>query len=442
MFEKSFGLLYYLKQPKNSASMRYVYCRITVDGVPKEFSTKRKCKVSDWNQDFGKMEGNSQEAKSLNSYIDSVTNLVYNAKRQLIESGKTVSSQGIKDIILGVEEKKHWLMEIYRRYNVRARSLIGKDYVADTVNRFDRIERYAQQFIIAFYKVNDLELKRLDYEFIDEFANYIRVIRGCSKNTTQRYIATFKSVIIDCLKKKWILSDPFSEFKIKKVDVDVNPLSAEELNRVQTKEFYCERLNLIRDVFVFCCFTGLAYADVSRLTWSHIEKDELGERWIKIKRKKTGTLSAVPLLPEAKAILFKHGIKQKCRASGRALMTISNQKMNAYLKEIGDLCRFKHEPHAHMARHTFATTVTLANGVPIESVSRMLGHKSISQTQHYAKVVDMKLRNDMGMLKEKLNAKQGREEAPNMVSKASETLNKVLCVPTTFQLLKSYSKDS
>ncbi|MET4545686.1 integrase [Pedobacter africanus] len=429
MMERSFGLLYYLKQPKNvSAKERFIYCRITVDGIPKEFSTKRKCSISKWNQDCGRMEGSSQEAKSLNAYLDSVTNAVYKAKKQLLDEDKSVTAEAIRNVVLGIEEEKYMLMEIYGRYNSKARTLVGLDYVKETVDRFDRIARIVGRFIRAFYKVDDLELRRLDYEFIDELANYIRVVQGCSKNTTQRYLATFKSVIIDCKRKGWIQTDPFAEFSMKKEEVEVKPLSANELERLQKEIFSCDRLNSVRDVFVFCCYTGLAYADLKRLSWADISKGENGDRWIRIKRKKTGTLSVIPLLPMARRILFLHGMKRKCRASGKALMVLSNQKMNAYLKEIGDLCGFKHDVHAHMARHTFATTVALANGVSIESVSRMLGHKSIRQTQHYAKVLDKKLAEDMAKLRTKLASKS--KLVDQMQPKISKSLkNIVMCQP-------------
>lgn len=200
---------------------------------------------------------------------------------------------------------------------------------------------------------------------------------------------------------KWIDRDPMFGYKLKSKAVERSFLSEDEIQRIAEKQFITERLIQVRDVFLFCCFTGLAYSDVQKLKLSNITKGIDGNRWIFTNRKKTNTRSAIPLLPSAIAILDRYSNNAFCINKDRAMPVSSNQKMNEYLKEIATLCEIDKPLSSHIARHTFATTVTLLNGVPIESVSKMLGHTSIRTTQIYAKVLDIKVSADMALLREK-----------------------------------------
>jgi site-specific recombinase XerD len=185
------------------------------------------------------------------------------------------------------------------------------------------------------------------------------------------------------------------------VEVERAFLSQDEIETMFNKQFATDRLNLVKDIFLFSCFTGLAYADVKKLKRTNIGLGVDGERWIFINRTKTDTRSNIPLLPISTAIIEKYRNHPQAVNEERVLPILSNQKMNSYLKEIADLCGIHKELTFHIARHTFATTVTLTNGVPIESVSKMLGHKNLHTTQHYAKILDMKVSDDMKVLKEK-----------------------------------------
>ncbi|WP_237073792.1 site-specific integrase [Mucilaginibacter mali] len=218
-----------------------------------------------------------------------------------------------------------------------------------------------------------------------------------------KYISTLKSVLLECIRKKWLKEDPFREFKMGYKEVDIVPLFQDELLAIRNKAFSIDRLNLVRDIFVFSCYTGLAYVDVGNLTRSQIVQGVDDEKWIMTKRQKTETPQRVPLLPQALEIMEKYAEHPKCVNGHAVLPILTNQKMNAYLKEIADLCGITKKLTFHLARHTFATTVTLSNGVPIETVSKMLGHKSLKQTQHYAKIVDLKISEDMAALRQKLS---------------------------------------
>ncbi|RPD39298.1 site-specific integrase [Chitinophaga barathri] len=403
MLETSFSLLYFLKQPKNPAiKKRYVYCRITVKGVQVEFTTKRTCELGCWDQKNECMTGKSQDARSLNGFLESITSSIYRIRKELLDNDIAITATVLKNRLLGVDEKKYLIMEIYDQYNATARKLVGIDYAKDTVDRFERTARYVREYIKEKYQVEDMELKQLDYDFVKGLSEWLKIQKNCQNNTTVKFITTFKTVVLDCVKRNWLKSDPFALFSMKKVEVEVEPLTSAELAKMRSKNLHCERLMHVRDIFIFSCYTGLAYADVKRLSWTNIQKSMEGEWWLRIRRKKTGTPCSVLLLPEAREILYRYGIKQSVRRKGVALPVPSNQKMNAYLTEIGELCGFTRQPTTHTARHTFATTVALANGISMETVSRMLGHKSIRQTQHYGKVVDMKIANEMKMLRNTL----------------------------------------
>jgi integrase len=216
-----------------------------------------------------------------------------------------------------------------------------------------------------------------------------------------KYLANFKKVVLLCIKNGWLERDPFAGFKFTKKEVERPYLTAVELQEMASKEFKAERLTLVRDIFLFCCYTGLAYVDVKKLKRTEIGVGVDGERWIFTKRQKTDTASRIPLLPTSLRLLEKYKHHPQCE-NGRLLPVLSNQKMNAYLKEIADACGIDKTLTFHVARHTFATTVTLSNGVPIETVSKMLGHTNIRTTQHYAKVLDIKVSEDMKALREKL----------------------------------------
>lgn len=214
-----------------------------------------------------------------------------------------------------------------------------------------------------------------------------------------------------CVKNGWLKRDPFINFKMSREQVNRTALTESELERIAEKDFGNNRLDQVRDAFLFCCYTGLAYIDVSKLTTSNIVEGFGGKNWIITSRQKTGSESRIPLLPPALTLLKKYEDHPVCVNKGILLPVLSNQKMNAYLKEIGDLCRINQPITFHLARHTFATTITLTNGVPIESVSRMLGHNSIKTTQIYAKVVDRKISEDMEKVREKLANTTLRQDA-------------------------------
>ena len=284
--------------------------------------------------------------------------------------------------------------------------LVGKEYSASTLTRYKTTLQHVVKFMQKKYSMNDISINMLNHAFITDFNFFLRTEHKCNNNSAVKYIKNFRKVVRICLSNGWLDKDPFIQFKARVKEVERVFLSQEELEILRTKVFSIQRINQVKDLFVFSCYTGLAYVDAKNLTVENIVLGIDGSYWIHTHRKKTDTPSHIPLLPPAMVIIEKYRNLPKAGKGPFLLPLLSNQKMNAYLKEIADLCEIKKVLTFHIARHTFATTVTLNNDVPLESVSKMLGHKSIRTTQHYAKILDKKVSHDMQLLRTKFENKE------------------------------------
>ena len=403
---KTFSLLFYVKSSKKDENgIAPIYCRITVDGKRSELSIKRNIEIERWSNEKGYVKGTTEEVKSINAYIDSVRNKLYKHQRDLLDKNILITADGLKNLYLGIDENRKTVVELFQYHNKQIESQIGKDYATATHKKFTYTLNHLQAFMQWKYRNNDMNLHQVNFEFVTEFDYYLRAVKNCNNNTTVKYVKLFKKIIRIGLGNGWIDKDPFINYKEKSKEVDREFLTDYELKAIEEKDFSIHRLQQVKDVFLFCCYTGLAYVDVEKLSKQHIVRGIDGGNWIQQNRTKTDTRSSIPILPPAEAILEKYAHDPYCVANGKLLPVSSNQKMNAYLKEIADLCGITKNLTVHLARHTFATTVTLSNDVPIESVSRMLGHRSIKTTQHYAKILDRKVSNDMQILRKKYEAK-------------------------------------
>jgi site-specific recombinase XerD len=404
--EKSFGLFFYLKKSKKlNGNERPVYLRITVNGVSCDISIKRKCDLNSWNTNAGRMDGKTEQARSLNSYLDVLQRKVYEARKQLEQNDHPVTAENIKTVLLGkqINEHKYMLMQIFKHHNDQMTQLVGKEYAPGTLERYITSYRHTQSFLEWKYKVSDIDITKLDYEFIAEYEFWLKSVRNCDHNTSMKYLSNFRKIVNRCLLNGWLQRNPFLGFKMTKREIERVVLNESELQALSSKQFSTERLNLVRDIFLFSCYTGLAYADVQKLKRSEIIIGVDGEKWVVSRRQKTDITAKIPLLPVALKIVDQYSYHPQCILRDRVLPILSNQKMNAYLKEIADLCEISKKLTFHIARHTFATTVTLSNGVPIETVSKMLGHRNLKTTQHYAKILDIKISEDMKRLRDKIN---------------------------------------
>ncbi|WP_326982610.1 site-specific integrase [Chryseobacterium sp. MYb264] len=399
---KTFNLLFYLKKAKiNTQGEAPIYMRITIDGKISEISTKRTVLPSKWNCQAQSVKGSSEECKSLNFYLKTFEQKVYDTYHTLIRESEPVSCEILKNRLLGRDQKNRMLIPIFQDHNDRMEKLVGKEYAKGTLTRYKTCLSHTKEFLQWKYDISDIDIRKINYAFLNDFEFFLRTENVCGNNTAVKYVMNFGKIIRICLNHGWLEKDPFMNYDSKFDEVTRVFLNEQELEKLFTKDFKNMRLSMVRDIFLFSCYTGLAYIDTRKLTTNNINIGLDGTRWIFTKRQKTKTTSNIPLLAQAECIVEKYKNHPTCVNSGRLLPILSNQKMNAYLKEIADLCGINKELTYHIARHTFATTVTLSNGVSIESVSKMLGHKNMRTTQHYAKILDSKVSEDMISLKQK-----------------------------------------
>ena len=397
-------LHFYLKTPKAYRSgPTPIYLRLTVDGKRAEFSIGHKCEPSKWCKKSERILGNREETKISNRFIDQFQAKIYQAQDLLIRNTEEVTADEIRNIIVGRKEHAKTIIEVFKEHNKKVEELVGKGFAAGTLERYKTSLKHTQDFIEWKYKVKDFNIKKIDHEFVSNYEHYLRTVRNCANNSAVKYIKNFGKIIRICLANGWIDTSPFINYKAKVTRVDRVFLSEQELKVLASKDLPVERVAQVRDIFLFSCYTGLAYVDVKKLKANEIVTGVDGELWIFTKRQKTDIASRIPLLSPAIEILKKYKEHPKCVVDGLLLPVSSNQKMNAYLKEIADVCGIQKDLTYHIARHTFATTVTLMNNVPIETVSKMLGHSNIQMTQHYAKILDIKVGRDMAHLREKFS---------------------------------------
>lgn len=396
---------FYLRKSKvNSKDESPIYLRITINLKRFDVSTGIFITPSNWSSDFSKIKGNSLYAKSINEQLDRIKFRIKEIERELFVKNLELNIENFKNEYSGIQPKKLTLIPIFQDHNNKIKELIGQEYAHGTFERYQTSLKHTQDFLNWKYKLKDIEIDKIDLSFITEYEYYLRTERKCANNSAVKYIKNFKKIIRICIANGWIDKDPFANYKSKIKEVQRDFLSQEELIKLIQKDFKNNRLENVRDIFIFSCFTGLAYIDVKQLTQDNVTIGIDGEKWIFKNRQKTDVNSRIPLLPTAQLILDKYENHPVCLNENKLLPVLSNQKMNAYLKEIADVCGINKELTFHIARHTFATTVTLSNGVPIETVSKMLGHTNLKTTQHYAKILDTKISNDMMILKDKFNS--------------------------------------
>ncbi|WP_299153145.1 site-specific integrase [uncultured Christiangramia sp.] len=403
------SILFFIKKSKDkSANQAIVYLRITYDGKRSEVSTLRKVSLSKWNSKANKVGGSSIEAKQVNRNLDIIKNRIYEIYQKYLDNEEDISAVKIKDEFLGNNNIHKSILQMFEEHNTRMEKLVGKDYSFRTLQRYKTTKKHLAAFISSSFKLKDYPVKEINTKFINAFIYYLKTELDLSHNSALKYLSYFKKIVRIAYANGWVEKDPFYNFKLKVQVIDREFLTKEEIIKIMEKEFSIPRMEQVRDVFLFSCYTGLAYIDVFKLTADDIIKGIDGNKWIKTKRTKTKTLSSIPILPVAEKLIDKYENLES--PTGKLLPVYSNQKTNSYLKEIADSCGIKKNLTFHMARHTFATTVTLSNGVPIESVSKMLGHRSLKTTQHYAKILDEKLSEDMNLLKARILATERKEK--------------------------------
>lgn len=390
------SVLFIIKKAKLLKNGEAPICmRITVNKRVAEVMIKRSIPVDLWNQKKECSKGKDRVATELNHYINTVRAKVLQIHRELEIDNKPITADIIKDCFYGRDKVQRSLLEVYAEHNEKCRALIGKEYTESTVTKFDTSINRLKEYIRSCYHRDDIMLAELDGQFIRDFDFWLKTEKHCQNNSALKHLKNLKKVVRIALANDWIKKDPFYGIHFKQEEVNVEFLSREELDILMNKDFAIKRLEQVRDIFVFCCFTALAFVDVQQLSREHLIKDNNGALWIRKARQKTSQMCNIPVLSISQRILRIYEDNAECIKKGVLLPVISNQRMNAYLKEIADLCGITKRLTTHVARHTAATTVFLGNEVSMENVAKILGHSNIKMTQHYAKVLDSSIMRDM-----------------------------------------------
>ena len=400
----SFGLTFLINRTKVKKNGECpLMLRININGERAALQLKRYLKQEDWDTTRYVMKGRTNEARIFNDYLEAVRVKAHKKYNELLSLTDDVTPQMLRDAILGVNTAKtRTVIDIWQDHVNGLQKLIGKENTYATYQKYNTAMNHFKKFLQKYYRVTDVSIKAIDHHMIQRFNMYLKTETGCNYNTSTKFLQNLKRITCISISNGWLIKDPFVGISLSIKEVDRPYLTMEEIQRLIDYQSPFDRLNKVRDFFIFSCFTGLAYIDVKKLKKAEVEgNDKLGY-WIRTRRQKTSARANIPLLDIPMSIINNYCRLDLLLPEDPILPILSNQKMNAYLKELADLCGIHKHLSYHIARHTFATTVTMMNGVPMESVSKMLGHKNIKSTQHYARIVDQKVGDDMKLLAAKL----------------------------------------
>ena len=400
----SFGLTFLINRTKEKKNGECpVMLRININGERAALQLKRYLKPEDWDTTRYVMKGRSNEARIFNDYLEAVRVKAHKKYNELLSLTDDVTPQMLRDAILGVNTAKaRTVIDIWGEYVNGLQKLIGKENTYATYQKHNTAKNHFQKFLQKYYRVNDVSIKAVDHHMIQQYNMYLKTEKGCNYNTATKFLQNLKRITCISIRNGWLVKDPFVGISLSIKEVDRPYLTMEEIQTLIDFDSKIERLKRVRDIFVFSCYTGLAYIDVKKLKKSEIEgNDEIGY-WIRTRRQKTDARANIPLLDIPMDIIKNYCQLDFLMPEDPILPVLSNQKVNAYLKELADLYGIHKELTFHVARHSFATSVTMTNGVPMETVSKMLGHKNMKSTQHYARIVDQKVGEDMKLLAAKL----------------------------------------
>ena len=403
----TFGVIFYLRKYKTTNDGKApIYARITVNGSRIDLSVKRSIEPGNWNANKGMARGSREEIVKLNNYLEQYRSGIVESYQGLLLQKKLITAELVKDKFTGEDQAGFTLCKLMEYHNKEQ----AQELEQGTMKNYYTTQKYIKEFIKERFKTSDKYLSELTYKFIFDFEYFLRNRKpekgqkALENNGVMKHLERFCKMVNLAVRLEWLDRNPFHAHKLKFNKVEREYLTKDELARIEAKNFTIARLQIVQDLFIFSCYTGLAYIDVFNLTPANLIEKSENSIWIMTNRQKTNTPVRVPLLPKALAIIEKYKDHPMALANGKALPTLSNQKLNSYLKEIADMCDITKPLTFHIARHTFATTITLTNGVPIETVSKMLGHTKLTTTQIYAKVVESKIHDDMALLSDKLQA--------------------------------------
>jgi site-specific recombinase XerD len=403
MTPNTFSVQFIIKADKqDNGGFVPIYAKIFINGCKIELSTFQKISPSHWDKTKRQVKPHIKTAIEVNQFLEKFKSRIYSCYSKLMGTDEDLNATTFKSKFYGkaIVEKVPKIIEVAEQHNKNFESLIGVKYSHGSFKNYRTTLKYLKEFIPKAYKLSDLELKKVNFTFCEKFYSFLTTEKSCNTNGANKQIQRLKKIINYSIKQGFIHFNPMATFSLEFKPVNKIALTTDEINRVAEITFQRETLANVRNVFLFQCYTGLSYADVKRVSKKHLQADDKGKLWIRMERAKTTTYFSVPLLPKALEILELYS--ELNHKEGYLLPVLSNQKMNDNLKVIQEIAKINKSLTTHLARHTFATTITLGNGVPIETVSRMLGHTKLSTTQVYAKVLENKIERDMKQLSKKL----------------------------------------
>ncbi|MFT4222352.1 site-specific integrase [Dysgonomonas sp.] len=403
MKRMTFKILFVAKQSRSTKTGEIpVLLRVTVNGQRCETSIALRVKPEKWNAIAERVIGDSREDQELNFRLDTIRMRIMQIYREMEFDRETITAKKILDRYQGRDQEPTiMLLDVFREHNERCHKLAGKDMAPATVERYETSLKHTANFIKFNFGKDDIPIADVNHKFITDYEFYLKTERNCSHNSATKYLKNFKKIIRIALANEYITKDPFANIRFTLDEVERDFLEDTEIQRIIDKPISIERLAVVRDIFVFQCMTGLSYSDVKGLRQEHIATDNNGKQWIRKQRQKTKNMCNIPLLDVSQQILERYKNHPECIRKGILLPVPCNQKLNAYLKELADICGIEKQISSHTGRHSYATSVCLANGVSIENVAKMLGHSDTKMTRHYAKVLDKSIMRDM----ERVNGK-------------------------------------
>ncbi len=400
MKRATFNILFYIQKNRiTKDGQAPVLLRVTIDGGRAVISVNLKVNPLNWNAVAGRSIANTRMDDELNARLDTIRFRLMQIYREMEFAGETITAQKIIDKYLGRSDKQEiMLLEVFREHNDRCHKLAGNGMSPATVERYETSYKHTAAFIQSNYGKDDIPIASVDHKFITDYEFWLRTERKCNHNSATKYLKNFKKIIRIALANDYISKDPFINIRFKLDEVERDFLEDHEIKAMIEKPITIPRLAQVRDVFIFSTFTGLAFSDLKGLKPEHLVRDNNGDLWIRKARQKTKNMCNIPLLDPARLILERYKDHPECVTKGVLLPMLCNQKYNAYLKELAVVCGINKEISAHTGRHSFATSVALANGVSIENVAKMLGHSNTNMTRHYARVLDKSIKRDMALV--------------------------------------------
>lgn len=399
-----FTLGFYVRKPQTERAEYPIFARISVAGQATEFKIGRTVDPENWDAKKHLCRGRTRRDLELNKYLEMVRAKLCDIHNMLIREKKPVNPGVLKSLFLGNGEKPKMMIEVFREANEHRKEEYERgDIVKATYQRWTRCADYMEEFFRSSLKTPDIPIKEVTSGILDDFQHYLRMKKDCANNAAVRYLRCVKNVMQYALAHKWIIHDPFVGKKYQRTYSKREFLTEPELKAIMGLDLSeLKRLEIVRDTFIFCCFTGLAFCDMKALVRSDIQEDENGVIWIRKARAKTGIMCVIPMMEIPQQLIRKYAEHPTVKATGVVLPAITNQKMNAYLKEIADLARIKKHLTTHVARHTFAS-MSLCNNVSIEVICKMLGHNDIKTTQIYAKMQDQTVYKSMAGMRDRFD---------------------------------------